>query len=177
MQEFLKKELNINVSTTVIYRFFKRKKLIRKPQRRLPWYEPMKEKLSVIKPGVGVQIDVKYVYQSKNAIVAFLNAQNYFSFPITSVQTDNGSEFRGCFHDWLTRRNIRHYFIPKKSPWWNAQVERVHKTIDDEYYQNPFRIWKSPLDWLDFYNHDRIHTTLKGLTPAEYYQKSVTIEC
>src|SRR3989338_2071061 len=204
MQLFLKKKLDLTVSTTVIYRFFKKKGLIRKPQKKLPWYQPMKQKLTVKQAGEGVQVDVKYVYEksqrkyqfsifdpytmqyhfnvfdtkeSKNSIVAFLNAQNSFGFPIISIQTDNGSEFRGCFHDWLTRRKIVHYFIPKKSPWWNCYVEQVHKTIDQEYYHNPDRIWKSPLEWLNFYNHERIHTTLKGLTPIEFYQKSVTLEC
>lgn len=47
--------------------------------------------------------------ESKNAIVAFQNAEEYFGFKIVSIQTDNGSEFRGDFHDWLTKSHIAHY--------------------------------------------------------------------
>lgn len=56
-------------------------------------------------------------------------------------------------------------------------VERVHKTIDDEYYLNPYRVWKTPYEWLHYYNYERIHLTLDGLTPKEYYKKCVTLDC
>ena len=164
MKLLVKKQLGIDLSTTIIYRYYKRKKLIRKPQKKLPWYQPMKEKLVITKAGEGVQCDVKYVYEqgirkyqfsvldqytkkyhftifdrrfSRNAIVALEKAEKYFGFKIVSVQTDNGSEYRGDFHNWCEKEKIMHYFIPKKSPWWNGSIERVHRTIDDEYYHNP----------------------------------------
>lgn len=204
MKIHVKRELGINISTTIIYRYYKRKKLIRKPQKKLSWYEPMKCKLIVKKAGEGVQMDIKYVYEndvrkyqfsvfdpytkmyhfsvfsakeSKNAITAFKQAEKYFKFKIISIQTDNGGEFRGKFHIWLTKYNIPHYFIPKKSPWWNSNVERVHKTIDDEYFINPLRIWKTSYEWLEYYNFKRIHLTINGLTPYEKYQESVTLDC
>jgi len=203
MKRYVKKKLKLKVSTTIIYRFYKKKKLIRRPQRKHLWYTTMKQKLTITKPGEGVQMDVKYVYESgkrkykfsvldpftklyffmifptkesKNSIAAFLKTQEYFGFEISSVQTDNGSEARGEFHSWLTEQDIPHYFIPKKSPWWNANVERVHRTIDDEYYQNPMRVWTSPYQWLEYYNTERIHLSLNDLTPREKL-KSVTIDC
>lgn len=204
MKMLVRRKLGLDISTTIIYRFFLKKKLIRKPQKKMPWYLPLKNHLLISKQGEGVQMDVKYVYEdgarrfqfsvldpctlkyhftvfsareSKNAIVAFKNAEDYFGFKIISVQTDNGSEFRGDFHDWLTKNRIAHYFIPKKSPYWNAQVERIHKTIDDEYYQNPLRIWKTAYEWLRYYNFERIHLTLNGLTPQEKLLQSVTLAC
>jgi len=206
MKMLVKKKLDLDISTTIIYRYYKKRKLIRKPQKKLPWYEPMKSALIIQKQGEGVQMDVKYVYEqgirkfqfsvfdpftekyhftifpskeSKNAIVAFLRAQKYFGFKILSVQTDNGGEFRGDFHRWLVKRkpHVPHYFIPKKSPFWNAQVERVHKTIDDEFYHNPFRVWKTPYEWLHYYNFERIHLTLNGLTPQEKLLQCVTLDC
>jgi transposase len=203
MRMLVKRELGLDISTTIIYKYYRRRKLIRKPQKKLPWYEPMKNALTIVKPGQGVQMDIKYVYEegvrnfqfsvfdpytkkyhftvfptkeSRNAIVAFKNVEKYFGFKITSVQTDNGGEFRGDFHNWLAKHNITHYFIPKKSPWWNSNVERVHKTIDDEYYQNPMRIWKTAYEWLNYYNFDRIHLTLNGMTPQEKLE-SVTLRC
>ncbi|NCU42168.1 MAG: transposase [Candidatus Moranbacteria bacterium] len=204
MKLLVKRELGIDISTTIIYRYYKRRKLIRKPQRKYSWYSPMKEKLVITKPGEGIQLDVKYVYEkgrkiyqfsvfdpytekyhftifptkeSKNAIVALQNAERYFRFKAVSIQTDNGSEFRGYFHYWLTHtRKISHYFIPKKSPWWNGKVERVHRTMDEEYYQNTQRVWKSPYEWLHYYNFERIHLTLNGKTPHEKWL-SVTLDC
>jgi putative transposase len=203
MKMAIKKELGLDVSTTIIYRYFKRKKLIRRPQKKLPWYEPMKEALIIQKQGEGVQMDIKYVYpkgkreyqfsvfdpftkkyhfticsskESKNSILAFKRAQRYFGFKILSIQTDNGSEFRGVFHQWLTKIKLPHYFIPKKSPWWNANVERVHKTVDDEFYLNPYRVWSNVYQWLHYYNFERIHLSLNGLTPQEKLE-SVTLDC
>lgn len=203
MKRYVKKKLKVKLSTTIIYRFYVKKKLIRRPQKKQLWYQPMKQKLSINKPGQGVQMDVKYVYErsrrkykfsvfdpytklyffmifntkeSKKSIAAFLKAEEYFGFRIISVQTDNGSEARGEFHQWLTEQDIPHYFIPKKSPWWNANVERVHRTIDDEYYQNPMRVWTSPYQWLEYYNTERIHLSLNDLTPREKL-KSVTLDC
>ncbi|MFH1537273.1 MAG: hypothetical protein ABID45_04750 [Patescibacteria group bacterium] len=62
MKYRIKQEFDVDVSTTIIYRFYKKKMLIRKPQRKLPWYEPMKERLIIEKPGEGVQFDIKYIY-------------------------------------------------------------------------------------------------------------------
>lgn len=204
MSMLVEKELGLYVSPSLIYRFYRKKKLIRKPQKRIPWYQPIKERVKIAKPGEGVQVDVKYVYgkkgirryqfsvldvftkkyffavfntkESKNAIKTHKRAEKYFGFKINSVQSDNGSEFRGKYHNWLTRKRITHYFIPKSSPNWNPHVERIHKTIDDEFYQNPYRVWKTPYQWLRYYNFERIHLSLDGLTPQEKLE-CVTKKC
>lgn len=190
----VRRAFGIAVSSTIIYRFYRKRKLIRKPQKRSPWYEPMKERLVITHPGEGVQLDVKYVWregkrhyqfsvfdpytelyfflifptrESRNAAAALVAAGSYFGFSIVSVQTDNGSEFRGEFHGYCGVRRIPHYFIPKKSPWWNGKVERVHRTMDEEYYLNPVRSWNTPEEWLEYYNTERIHLSIGGKTPRE----------
>lgn len=196
----VKRVFNLQISSTIIYRLYRKRKLIRKPQKRNPWYEPLKERLTITQQGEGVQLDVKYVWregkrhyqfsvfdpyselyffmifptrESKHAVVALQAAEAYFGFNIRSVQTDNGSEFRGEFHGYCESRNIPHYFIPKKSPWWNGKVERVHRTMDDEYYLNPMRVWKTPESWLEYYNTERIHLSLDGKTPREKVAESL----
>ena len=194
----------LTVSTTILFRLYRRKGLIRKPQRKLGWHAPLKEPLVIRKPGEGVQLDVKYVYEggtrhyqfsvfdpwtelyyfhvfktreSRNAAAAIEEAERYFGFPIISVQTDNGSEFRGDFHAWCEKRGLPHFFIPKSSPWWDGKVERVHRTIDDEYYQNPLRPWHTREEWLTYYNTERIHLSIGGITPrekADQYLSTVT---
>jgi transposase InsO family protein len=192
------RRFGLRVSSTVIFRFYRRKGLVRKPQRKLGWYAPLRERLVISRPGEGVQLDVKYVYphgrrqyqftlidplteqlhfrifdsrHSRNAVLAFREAEVAWGFRIRSVQTDNGSEFRGEFHSWCQGQGVPHHFIPKRSPYWNAKVERSHRTIDDEYYQNPLRAWRTPSEWLWFYNNERLHLTLGGLTPREFYLK------
>jgi transposase len=194
MKLAVKRAYGVDVSTTIIYRYYKRKGLVRKPQRKLGWHAPLKEPLIITKPGQGVQLDVKYVYphgrreyqftvldpftefcyaeifptrESKNAALTIERAAVYFGFPILSVQTDNGSEFRGNFHGWCEARGIPHFFIPKKSPYWNGKVERVHRTVDEEFYQNLRREWKTLAEWLEWYNTERIHLSIDGMTPRE----------
>jgi len=170
MKLLLKRRLGLSVSTTVIYRYYQRRKLIRRPQKKLPWYEPLTDPVIPEKPGEVVQLDTKYVWikgkrqyqrtfvdvftslqhavivsslESQDTVRAFLSAEDALPFPILAIQTDNGSENRGEFHQYLGSRGIAHYFIPKGSPQWNGAVERAHGAIDQEYYLNPLRPWHS----------------------------------
>lgn len=203
-------DCGIKVSNTIIYRFYKSRRLIRKPQRKQPWYMPMKEPYQALKPGENVQYDAKYVpalngswnYQfrltdtvtnmqyaedclgksSLAAVHVFQQAQKYFPFPISGIQTDNGSEFRGEFADHLALNGIVHRFIPKRSAPWNGKVERANRSIDDEYYLNPTKPWKSLKAYVNWYNYGRYHEgkNMNGLTPFEKFKlltESVTLEC
>ncbi len=59
------------------------------------------------------------------------------------IQTDNGSEFIGCFRQDGTRDGFEktvegfdsnHKRIPVKAWSYNSDVETVHRTIEDEFY-------------------------------------------
>ena len=59
------------------------------------------------------------------------------------IQTDNGSEFIGCFRQDRTRDGFEkvvkgfgstHKRIPVKAWSYNSDVETVHSTIEDEFY-------------------------------------------
>jgi transposase len=199
MKILVKKELDISISTTAIYKYYKNKRLIRKPQKKLQWYTPLKKQYNAEYPGENVQLDVKYVpgedemweYQfrfidtvtniqyfinmqnleSKTTIKAFKKAQKYFPCTITGIQTDNGSEFRGNFHKYLVKNKIIHRYIPKKSAPWNGKVERANRSVDDEYYLNTTKPWKSLNAYNKWYNYDRIHVGkgMNGMTPYEKY--------
>ena len=199
MALYLKKKNGVAVSPSTIYKFYKKKKLIRKPQRQQQWYHPLKEPYCAEFPGENVQLDVKYVpgvdlswnYQyrfidtvtnmqfattmeSRDAlatIVAFRQAKKFFPFPMTGIQTDNGGEFRGRFHDYLVKKKIIQRYIPKRSAPWNGKVERANRSVDDEYYLNPTRPWKTISEYTKLYNHERPHLgkQMHGLTPEEKY--------
>lgn len=198
MQKYLKENHNLDVSKTVIYRFYRRRHLIKKPQRKLPWYKPMKQPYLSLKPGENVQFDVKYVpsikgkwnYQfrlmdtftnmqfaidlsektSRSTIYAFKKAVQYFPFTITGIQTDNGGEFRGLFAIYLKSLNIPQRFIPKRSAPWNGKVERANRSVDDEYYLNEHKPWKNIREYTDWYNYERYHDG-KGMNLLTPYQK------
>lgn len=198
MKLLIKRRFDVDISTTAIYKFYKKKDLVFRPQKKLAWYTPLKEHIIPNSPGEVVQMDAKYVWEdntrkyqrtfvdiytgiqfatvtstmtAEDTINTFLLAERYFPFKILGVQSDNGSENRGDFHKHLVGKGIAHYFIPKSSPNWDGAVERAHGVIDQEYYLNPRRTWKSLEEYLHFYNYERIHLGkyLNGMIPVEKY--------
>lgn len=206
MKLLIKRKFNIDISTTAIYKFYKKKGLIFRPQKKLAWYAPIKDPVVPKAPGEVIQMDAKYIWEdntrkyqrtfidiytgmqyatitstmtAEDTINAFLETERYFSFKILGIQSDNGSENRGDFHKYLVENSIAHYFIPKSSPTWDGAVERAHGVIDQEYYLNPRRTWKSLEEYLHFYNYERIHLGkyLNGMIPIEkfnYYLSTVS---
>ncbi len=130
MKLLVKRKFNLNISTTAIYKFYKKKGLIRRPQKKLPFFRPLKDPLVSRYPGNVVQMDAKYVWEAgvrkyqrtfidiwtgiqfavvtstmtaEDTVNAFLEAEKYFPFKIIGVQTDNGSENRGGLSQTLGR--------------------------------------------------------------------------
>lgn len=207
MSLYLKEFCNIAISPSTIYKFYRRKRLIRKPQKHQKWYHPMKEPFHAKFPGENVQLDVKYVpgknqtweYQyrfidqrtnmqfainmeikdSLATVVVFKQARRFFPFPIQGIQTDNGGEFRGVFHDYLVRQRVVQRYIPKRSAPWNGKVERANRSVDDEYYLNPTRPWKTLREYTYWYNNERPHLGkgMCGMTPYHKYLSLVSQKC
>jgi transposase InsO family protein len=195
MAVYIKRETGVSVAPSTIYKFYKRKHLIRKPQKKQAWYAPLKYPFVASVPGENVQLDVKYVpsaggywkYQyrfidtvtnlqysvdasfkdARATIQALHAAERILPFIITGIQTDNGGEFRGVFHQYLLKRNITHRYIPKRSAPWNGKVERANRSIDDEFYLNLGRPWQKLHQYTRWYNHERPHLGkhMNGLTP------------
>lgn len=205
MSLLLKRRLGVSVSTTVVYRFYVRKGLVRRPQKRLPWYSPTESPVIPTAPGEVVQVDTKYVWEegarayqrtfvdvftgfqhavamasleARATVEALEAAERAFPFPILGVQSDNGSENRGVFHQHLGERGIAHYFIPKSSPCWDGAVERAHGVIDQEFYLNPSRPWRTLPEYLRWYNEERIHLGkyLNGMTPREKLDSYLSLQ-
>lgn len=108
-------------------------------------------------------------------------------FKVRGVKTDNGSIFtnrytggykcigprRKHFFDRTCIRNgITHYLIQPGKPAQNGKVERSHRTDREEFWN---RITFSSLKqleekqqvYLDWYNNEREHLGINGLTPKE----------
>ena len=200
MQLYLADNHKLYVSTTIIYRYFKKRNLIRHPRRTLPWYTPLTNPYYSLCPGDNVPADIKYVpnprevntwdYQFRfidtytnmqysvncedksahSTISAFKQAQKYFPFTIKGIQTDNGGEFRGLFAIYLKSKGIIHRFRPKRSAPWNGQVERANRSVDDEYYLNPTKPWLTLSQYVHWYNFERYHLG-KNMFGLTPYQK------
>ncbi len=95
------------------------------------------------------------------------------------IQTDNGSEFQAAFHWHLLDRGIRHVYIKPSTPRLNGKVERSHRIDDEEFYRmlagvviDDAALFNIKLqEWERFYNFERPHGGLNGLTPYEHLRE------
>jgi len=95
--------------------------------------------------------------------------------PIFIIQTDNGSEFLGVFHEEIERLSIKHQFIYPRLVKVNSFIERFNRTVqeefilrnDDIYYDiNSFK--EKLTKYLTWYNYQRPHSALKYVSPMQF---------
>jgi transposase InsO family protein len=102
---------------------------------------------------------------------------NSVDYPIHTIQTDNGSEFKGFFDQAVEQlHNTNHVWSYPKSPKTNGYVERFNWTIQDEFINYEIdtatydlkRFDEKLQNWLMYYNQIRPHQSLNYMTPNNY---------
>ena len=128
---------------------------------------------------------------STEAVEAMRLFIKIFGEPKT-VQTDNGVEFTNlyisennplrmkeakisAFEEFLQENKIDHYLIKPRTPQLNGKVERFNQTIKKAMKNRLYdgvtieEARQIVNEWLEFYNKERPHWSLKGLTPYEKF--------
>lgn len=135
------------------------------------------------------------LYNDKSALSAldFLAhiLKNAHKNDVRSVLTDNGKEFtthwkskNHPFEKVLAEQGIKHRYTKVQHPWTNGFVERLNRTILEEFYQVELRkkryetVTELQTDlnqFISFYNFSRPHQgyRLKGRVPAERFIKQL----
>jgi len=115
---------------------------------------------------------------SATALDALLKFKLVYPVKIKSVQTDNGLEFLGVFDQYLAREKIPHWFIYPRCPRINGTIERYNRTLQEEFLDVNLHLWPEPqifhdklLEYLLFYNTQRVHKGLGNQTPMDYLIK------
>lgn len=92
-------------------------------------------------------------------------------FSIRLIQTDNGGEFSQGFHTFLKTQNVLLRKTRVRKPNDNAHVERFIRTVKEECFDRklPERkyIQNQLSEYIQFYNHSRLHLGIDCLTPYE----------
>jgi len=87
---------------------------------------------------------------------------------VRRVLTDNGAGYKRRFAEHCAALGIRHSRTQPYHPWTNGRVERFIRTVQRECLHEDFsgdEDRRYALDrWLAFYNRDRPHTALGGLS-------------
>ena len=104
----------------------------------------------------------------------FLRQRSIFNLKFLGYKQTMEAENRGDFHQHLGHKGIAHYFIPKSSPTWDGAVERAHGVIDQEFYLNPTRPWKTLGEYIHFYNY-RTHSSWKIFKRHDTGPKNIII--
>ena len=112
---------------------------------------------------------------SRNTVDFFKKLEVVCPFPITIMQTDNGLEFLGEFEDYLEKRKLPHVFIYPRCCKVNGVVERYQRSLQEEFLDNNLEFVYDPkqpndklMDYLLFYNTQRVHKSIGLLTPMDY---------
>lgn len=196
---YLKLE-GINISLSSVKRTLKRHNLTRR-KKQAKDYTPTPRPIAD-SPGSLIEIDTihfvhpdysrTYIYavidlysrlgyaeyhksiSAKRSYQVILNAEKYFGFTFSTIQTDHGAEFSPALKDLLGRRiTLRHSRIRKPND--NAHVERFNRTIQEECFESRLpdeRVVHQQLkDYIEYYNKIRLHLSLDCKTPTEYVAK------
>ncbi|GAA4298430.1 IS481 family transposase [Aestuariibaculum suncheonense] len=117
------------------------------------------------------------IYPNKKASssIDFLGeVLNTLPFPIQHIQTDWGTEFfNDAFQYELHEHFIKYRPIKPRSPHLNGKVERTQQTDKSEFWflldlsEPTLDLNALAIEWQDFYNNKRPHSSLNGKTPLE----------
>ena len=109
-----------------------------------------------------------------HSLNTILEAEQYFGFNFKMVQSDNGLEFARYFETRLETKGIKIRHTRLGRPNDNAHIERFNRTIQEECAGNYYLETESLklmdnkiLNYIDFYNHKRIHLGIGYRTPNE----------
>lgn len=138
------------------------------------------------------------LYDRKNAIAAadllndkvlpFYEDRN---IPLLRILTDRGTEFKGKrehheYELYLSIEDIEHSKTQVRSPQSNGMCERLHRTMQEEFYAVTFRKklyetlddLQQDLDqWMTYYNNERPHSGRYcfGKTPVQTFDDSIQL--
>jgi transposase InsO family protein len=138
------------------------------------------------------------LYETKHAITSadLLNDRvlpffDQHQIPLLRILTDRGTEYKGKpehheYELYLAIEGIEHSKTQVRHPQTNGICERLHRTMQEEFYAVAFRkklyaslaTLQDDLDqWMDYYNNQRTHSGKYcfGKTPMETFDESVTL--
>ena len=196
LHAYLRQAGLVTCSLSTVYRVLRRAgALVRRPRKP----KPIWQRYAKAWPGERAQLDLKYLPKNRFQLTLVDDCSRYlaaavltrrtcaavctvlpallarFPFPLRCIQTDNGPEFGQALTQLLGQLTIRHTRIRPRSPHLNGKVERVQRTVQEEYWdgvgKGSLGAWERGLQaYVRFYNTQRLHSALGYATPARYAQ-------
>ena len=174
-------------------------------------YTQRKKVRRQVKRGMEVDTIVRFIDGTKRYILTAIDVEKKFAFagaytthssaaaadflrklidvapfPITEVQSDNGSEFALLFREACEKLGVVQYHTYPRSPKMNACVERFNRTVWEDFVQWNRALLRDDvdafnlklIDWLLWYNTERPHQSLGMVSPLRYIVSTLSAsEC
>lgn len=124
------------------------------------------------------------------AILKSLNIlSQHYNIKFKEVLTDNGAEFgtknsknkkEHPFERMLIEMEIKHRYIRPYRPQTNGKAERFWRTIEEDLFEDTNfysveEMKEELLQYLYYYNHERPHQGINGLSPAKFAENCLRI--
>jgi len=96
------------------------------------------------------------------------------------IRSDNGPQFVSHrFQAACEELGMEHECIPVRTPNKNAHIEAFHSILEDECFRryefnNFVEAYVTIVGFMDYYNHRRLHGSLRDIPPAEYHEACVS---
>ena len=90
------------------------------------------------------------------------------------IVTDNGSQFKSKeFRQLIKEFSLKDIKIRIHHPESNGSIERFHRSLreeglSDQQLQDKYQAFDIIKTWVDYYNHQRLHSALNYLSPSDY---------
>jgi len=120
-----------------------------------------------------------YAYKSNSSSNGrdFLNKFSKVApFPVSRIQTDNGSEFLKHFTQSCEDNELVHFFNYPRHPQSNGHLERFNRTVQEQFadwyaesLDDPEVFNRSLMEYLIWYNTEKPHRGIGKLSPLRYY--------
>lgn len=97
------------------------------------------------------------------------------------IRSDNGPQMTSHqFRDYVDSI-VHHEFIPPACPNKNAYIESFFSIFETEflvpnYFKNYYEVYQKIVDYIIFYNTERLHGSIKKLPPKEFKQRYLSGE-
>ena len=132
---------------------------------------------------VEVVTDITSLSVMFASLKTFSFFKDTYSISFKEILSDNGSEFKGDikkhpFERLLQEMNIKHRYTRPMRPQTNGKIERFWKTLEEDLiHETTFDSLEEFIDelhqYLYYYNHERLHSSLDHTSPVSFLEKSV----